>query len=276
MSMPKREGDTKEGSPPPFITVRGFPETWTEMQIRLVFAVYGGVASVTFLESHVGRVAYVKLKDLSQTARAVQQLHNTAVGDGSATCTITCELLGESVRMPRETPHSPLTRRSRRSFGGKDGDTGVSGASVEATAAVVAAARAASSRSRKQSEIAAQEGMPQAMWGSPGRASQILEPPPGNWEDVRGQAAEKGRRAVLREADHYRHSGAAGWAACEAGVDRSGSRHRRRRRRTKGSGRRRRDRTASRSRTPVRGAQLCEPARRADVMGSDERSPLLP
>lgn len=97
--IPKQESDeegqeevaTKE---PDTVLVRGFPPSWTEQDMKLIFALYGGVRSVTFVGDGA-REAHVCLKQASQTERVVHKLNNIEVGDGELveTCTITCEAL---------------------------------------------------------------------------------------------------------------------------------------------------------------------------------------
>jgi len=81
----------------PYIVVRNFPDSWREQQVRLVFALYGGVAKVHFAAGIDGkRVAHVELKNPENMSKAVEQLHNTQVGDGDLIeeCTVSCELAG--------------------------------------------------------------------------------------------------------------------------------------------------------------------------------------
>jgi len=79
----------------PCIIVRGFPAGWKEQQVRLVFALFGGVASVHFVHGPAGsRSAHVCLKNSENMTKAVEQLHGTQVGDGDLIeeCTLQCEL----------------------------------------------------------------------------------------------------------------------------------------------------------------------------------------
>lgn len=128
------EEEEEDAAPAWFILVRGFPKSWEERQMRLVFAVYGGVAVVNILDRPSGRVAYVKLKEPQNTAKAVEQLHESQVGDGDLIekCTISCELFGglggggggghreeePPVSAHRSSPSSASSRRSRGAGGG--------------------------------------------------------------------------------------------------------------------------------------------------------------
>lgn len=90
----------------PHLVIRGFPASWTTAQVRLVLAVFGGVAAVEFLSDggqHGGREAHVKLKELERTARAAEQLNNAVVGDGSLIerCTLRCAYLDGGPAAPR-------------------------------------------------------------------------------------------------------------------------------------------------------------------------------
>jgi len=86
----------KASASKPCIVVRGFAPSWTEKEARLVFAVFGGVSSVTFSEDVSGRVARVELKNPDNLRKAVDQLNNTQVGDGELIeeCTIACHIEG--------------------------------------------------------------------------------------------------------------------------------------------------------------------------------------
>lgn len=80
--------------------VKGFPRSWREQQVRLVFALFGGVGAVRFVVDSTGqRVAYVELKNRENMAKAVEQLHNTKVGDGELIeeCVVSCELFGDAL-----------------------------------------------------------------------------------------------------------------------------------------------------------------------------------
>jgi len=84
----------------PCIMVKGFPRSWREQQVRLVFALFGGVGAVRFVVDSTGqRVAYVELKNRENMAKAVEQLHNTKVGDGELIeeCVVSCELFGDAL-----------------------------------------------------------------------------------------------------------------------------------------------------------------------------------
>eukprot|EP00439_Symbiodinium_sp_Y106_P048589 s693_g6.t1 len=113
-------GEAGAAAPPtePCILVRGFPASWREQQVRLVFALFGGIGSVRFASSTGERVAYVELKNKENMPKAVEQLHNTKVGDGeliedgelarlslgekylkgflAGECVVSCELFGDS------------------------------------------------------------------------------------------------------------------------------------------------------------------------------------
>uniref|UniRef100_A0A7S4QT51 RRM domain-containing protein n=1 Tax=Alexandrium monilatum TaxID=311494 RepID=A0A7S4QT51_9DINO len=80
----------------PCILVKGFPDGWQEHQVRLVFAVFGGVAAVRFVEDARGRAAKVQLKIADNMQKAVDQMDGTQVGDGELIeeCTISCRLIG--------------------------------------------------------------------------------------------------------------------------------------------------------------------------------------
>eukprot|EP00913_Durusdinium_trenchii_P032125 g30083.t1 len=89
----------------PCIMVKGFPKSWREQQVRLVFALFGGVGSVRFVvDPKTGQqMACVELKNRENMAKAVEQLHNTKVGDGELIeeCVVTCELFGDDVGKSR-------------------------------------------------------------------------------------------------------------------------------------------------------------------------------
>jgi len=98
---------TASNSPPtsPCIMVKGFPRSWREQQVRLVFALFGGVGAVRFVvDPKTGqRMAYVELKNRENMAKAVEQLHNTKVGDGELIeeCVVSCELFGDALGSSR-------------------------------------------------------------------------------------------------------------------------------------------------------------------------------
>eukprot|EP00434_Breviolum_minutum_P023642 symbB.v1.2.020853.t2/scaffold1711.1/size185425/16 len=83
----------------------GFPRSWREQQVRLVFALFGGVGAVRFVvDPKTGqRMAYVELKNRENMAKAVEQLHNTKVGDGELIeeCVVSCELFGDALGSSR-------------------------------------------------------------------------------------------------------------------------------------------------------------------------------
>jgi len=81
----------------PCIQVQGFPDSWRVQQVRLVFALFGGVTAVRFYhEGSQQRIARVQLKNRENMQMAAEQLNNTQVGDGELIeeCTIACRLLG--------------------------------------------------------------------------------------------------------------------------------------------------------------------------------------
>jgi len=84
--------------PGPCILVTGFPDSWQAQQVRLIFAVFGGVAGCQIVQDSEGRSARVQLKNPDNMSKAVEQLNQTQVGDGEfiEECTITCRLLGGS------------------------------------------------------------------------------------------------------------------------------------------------------------------------------------
>ncbi|CAK0897396.1 unnamed protein product, partial [Prorocentrum cordatum] len=85
----------------PGVLVRGFPPSWTEKQIRLIFAVLGGVDTVTFTSREDSTHALVKLKPgreedaQTQAQKAAEKLHNNVVGDGVLVeeCRIMCDFV---------------------------------------------------------------------------------------------------------------------------------------------------------------------------------------
>jgi len=82
------------------LLVRGFPDKWTDKQVRLIFAAFGGVESVQFTKDPEGTAALVKLKNSEKNAEVVAKIHNTQVGDGEILekCQVTCKLI-ESTRI---------------------------------------------------------------------------------------------------------------------------------------------------------------------------------
>jgi len=118
---PVAENERGEEAPAPFILVRGFPGSWTQQQVRLLFTVYGGVATVSIFESQGARLAYVKLRDVENTSKAAEQLNDTQVGDGEVMekCVISCDILGStgfagktSVRTGWKAPSADASPRS--------------------------------------------------------------------------------------------------------------------------------------------------------------------
>eukprot|EP00931_Biecheleriopsis_adriatica_P077958 TRINITY_DN5142_c0_g1_i1.p1 TRINITY_DN5142_c0_g1~~TRINITY_DN5142_c0_g1_i1.p1 ORF type:complete len:1225 (-),score=248.79 TRINITY_DN5142_c0_g1_i1:19-3693(-) len=98
-AVPSSASSTAEATPSsPCIVVKGFPWSWKEQQVRLVFALFGGVTAVHFAPNdiHGSRVAHVELKNRENMPKAVDQLHGTKVGDGELIeeCCISCELFG--------------------------------------------------------------------------------------------------------------------------------------------------------------------------------------
>lgn len=90
--------ETAEESPIPSIVVRGFPKSWDENQVKMLFAAYGGVAMVNIMSVGNGRMAYVKLREFQNSSKAVRQLHNKHVGGDEFMegCVISCQLLGRA------------------------------------------------------------------------------------------------------------------------------------------------------------------------------------
>jgi len=96
----------------PCIVVRNFPDSWQDSQVKLVFALFGGVSAVRFaLGADAKRMAHVEFKKAENMAKAVDQLHLTHVGDGDLIeeCTISCELSG-SAKQSTPAPAGPLRR----------------------------------------------------------------------------------------------------------------------------------------------------------------------
>jgi len=95
----ERAGTADAGSSSASILVRGFPAKWTDRQVRLIFAAFGGVESVHFTKDVEGTAALVKLKNIEKTAEVVAKINNTQVGDGEILekCQVTCKLV-ESAR----------------------------------------------------------------------------------------------------------------------------------------------------------------------------------
>lgn len=92
----------------PCIVVRGFPETWREHQVKLIFAVFGGVSAIQLGKDAQGCTARVQLKNPENMPKAAENLNNTQVGDGEfiEECTITCQLHGASSQDAAPTPRS--------------------------------------------------------------------------------------------------------------------------------------------------------------------------
>merc|ERR1719487_1721144 len=85
----------------PCILIQGFPASWGEQQVKLVFALYGGVSTVRFMadpRDSSKRVALIELKDAEKVAKAAEQLSNGQVGDGELIeeCVVTCKAFGAS------------------------------------------------------------------------------------------------------------------------------------------------------------------------------------
>jgi len=80
------------------LVLRGFPASWSEKGLKFVFAPFGGLSSVCLQEEPAQadgpatRIAYVKLRNASQTSKACKSLHQTKVGDGDLVeeCVVQC------------------------------------------------------------------------------------------------------------------------------------------------------------------------------------------
>mmetsp|Transcript_30142 Transcript_30142/g.69353 ORF Transcript_30142/g.69353 Transcript_30142/m.69353 type:complete len:473 (+) Transcript_30142:1-1419(+) len=71
------------------VLVQGFPDSWSEAQLRVVFSIHGGLSKVRMLppsrDPATGkkvREAQATLKCLSKVAQAIESLNNVEVGDG--------------------------------------------------------------------------------------------------------------------------------------------------------------------------------------------------
>merc|ERR1711879_461937 len=91
---------TLENPKESFILVRGFPLTWAELQVKFLFVVFGGTASVCMVsDADFGCAAQVVMKDITVMERAALSL-KTDIGDGDMIqeCHIYCEhVLGRLV-----------------------------------------------------------------------------------------------------------------------------------------------------------------------------------
>eukprot|EP00927_Polykrikos_kofoidii_P034513 TRINITY_DN29274_c0_g1_i1.p1 TRINITY_DN29274_c0_g1~~TRINITY_DN29274_c0_g1_i1.p1 ORF type:complete len:1422 (-),score=291.29 TRINITY_DN29274_c0_g1_i1:126-4391(-) len=110
---PSQRGNSKNAPTPtkqePCIVVRGFPDSWQAHQVKMTFAIFGGVSSVRFVQDARARIAQVRLKIPENMQKAVDQLNNTQVGDGELIeeCTILCRVSG----VPGATA-APVSQRS--------------------------------------------------------------------------------------------------------------------------------------------------------------------
>jgi len=65
-------GEAQDGAPA-CILLRGFPASWTEKEVRLIFALFGGIDTVNFLGSPDNRIAHVKLRVVEDTAKVAKK-----------------------------------------------------------------------------------------------------------------------------------------------------------------------------------------------------------
>jgi len=92
-SQPANAGGLEEN-----LLVRGFPASWGEQQVRRLFVLFGGVASVSFVsDAQHGRAARVRLRDTTAVARAAEQLNGVRIGDNDEMeeCKVFVQLVGK-------------------------------------------------------------------------------------------------------------------------------------------------------------------------------------
>jgi len=84
------------------LVIKGFPASWSEKQMKFVFAPFGGLSSIHMEEDKAPadaadqsriRLAYVKLRNETSIDKAVANLHQTKVGDGDLVedCVVSCQ-----------------------------------------------------------------------------------------------------------------------------------------------------------------------------------------
>lgn len=103
------------------IAVRGFPVSWTAQEVRLLFAVFGGVDAVQMKEGDGGCSAHVRLREGAKAAAVVKKLNGSQVGDGELIerCVIACEVLEAGPPEPSAAGATPATRDEDLSKAGK-------------------------------------------------------------------------------------------------------------------------------------------------------------
>jgi len=87
------------------LIIRGFPASWSEKEMKFVFAPFGGLSSVEFEDDTckerattdeqqaTSRLAYVKVRNEASAEKALTTLHQTKVGDGDLVeiCELSCQ-----------------------------------------------------------------------------------------------------------------------------------------------------------------------------------------
>jgi len=110
------------------VCVGGFPSSWADKELRLVFALFGGIHAVEFVKSAHSRVAHVTLKTGVRAKQVVEKLDGITVGDGELMerCAVSCSVLEapshtrrrhhrrEAHKLAERTRRRDRTRRRRR------------------------------------------------------------------------------------------------------------------------------------------------------------------